>query len=373
MKQPLALFLLVLFFASGQTSYTRTGTADSRVCTNCLRSRQCHVEGETCDACASPLAIKRSALAYGAVYSNSIQAVSFSGQDAETTHQYGFDPTSPLLSRVQKTSDAVLKMLTEEGDVAPTDHPLTEIEQRQLAIAIAALPPLHQHILRTRLRRISFLNGMPNTALTSTVNPDDPKPLFDLTIRAGVLHQSVSEWLTQKERTCFDATGSPLRVSIEAGKQAALLYVLLHEATHMVDASLQLTPPSLPPSSPAQNASSKAFTQGVWTNRNTPVPSYYDPLREQGRFRSGGKVLPIDQAEAVYQSLRRTPFVSLYGTASWHEDLAEYVAVYHWTQKFKQPYRIVLHKSEQTVFMYEPMRSNLVRRRMGQMKRFYAR
>ena len=83
---------------------------------------------------------------------------------------------------------------------------------------------------------------MPNTALTSTINPDDSFRLFDITFRAGILKQNLSEWITEKERTCFDTTGSNISVSIEAGTLDAMTYVLLHETTHVVDGSLEITP-----------------------------------------------------------------------------------------------------------------------------------
>jgi len=298
------------------------------------------------------------------------QDVPTAAQRAEVARQYGLDPNSALESRVQAASPTVLKMFEALKGPAPTPHTLTEPEKRQLAEAFAVLTPLHQRVLRERLRSVNFLNGMPNTALTSIVNPMEPFPLFDITIRAAILHQNVSEWLTEKERTCFDASASPLSISIEAGTRDALAYVLLHEATHVLDASLGITPPFSPgepsPSSPPPTA----FTRDVWSERTTPAPPYRDPLREHIRFYFG-KPLPIDQAEAVYASLRRTPFVSLYGSTSWGDDLAEYVAVYHWTSHLKQPYRIILRKDGKQIFAYEPMKSNLVRGRIDQMKPFY--
>jgi hypothetical protein len=46
--------------------------------------------------------------------------------------------------------------------------------------------------------------------------------------------------------------------------------------------------------------------------------------------------------------------------------------VYHLTEVLKQPYRIVVRKGNAEIFAYEPMKSELVRGRIGQMKRFYA-
>ena len=293
-------------------------------------------------------------------------------QRDEVARRYGLDPTSSLDSRIRETPTAILKMFDDVGTAPPTPHVLTEEERRKLSAAFATFPPLHRRVLSERLRSVSFLDGMPNTALTSTVNPDEPFRLFDITIRAAILHQTVSEWLTEKERSCFDSTGSALSVSIEAGKRDAIVYALLHEATHIVDASLAMTS-NLPfGEQPAGGIPPTTFTRGVWTERTLPAPSYRDPLRELVRFYAGGNTLPIAQAVSVYESLRRTPFASLYGSSNRYDDLAEYVTIYHWTATLKQPYRIVIRKEGKAVFSYEPMKSNLVRDRVDQMKQFYA-
>lgn len=285
--------------------------------------------------------------------------------DALRTH--ALDPASSLESRVKEAPAAVLKMFTDAGEAAPTSHALTPVEQRKLSTAFAALPPLHRRILAERLRSVSFLDGMPNTALTSTVNPDEPYPLFDITIRAGVLGESVSEFLTRKERSCFDTAGSTLSVSIEAGTLDAIVYVLLHEATHIVAASLRITPGN----QPADGSHATSFTEGVWSERTIAAPRYRDPLLERVRFRAGGETLAIDRAEAVYAALRRTPFVSLYGSSNWHDDLAEFVAWYHLTERLKGPYRIVIRNAGKETFVYEPMKSSIVRARFREMDRFY--
>src|SRR5258708_10513805 len=95
-------------------------------------------------------------------------------QRADAVRRYRLDPTSSLESRVKATPPTVLKMFEEAGRAAPTAHALTATELRKLAAAFAALPPLHRRILSERLRSVSFLHGMPNTALTSTLNPHEP-------------------------------------------------------------------------------------------------------------------------------------------------------------------------------------------------------
>ncbi|QEH39086.1 hypothetical protein OJF2_76980 [Aquisphaera giovannonii] len=290
---------------------------------------------------------------------------------ADALRRHGLDPATPLASRVGATPASVLKMFDEAGAPAPRAHELTEAERRKLRAAFEALPPLHRRILGERLRTVSFLDGMPNTALTSAVNADEPYRLFDITIRAGILGETASEWLTWKERTCFDVGDSPLSVSVEAGGLDAVAYVLLHEATHVVDDCLRLTPEGAAERRGAGEPRPTAFTEGVWADRLTPSPPYRDPLLDRTRYRPGGRVLPIGQAEALYAALRRTPFASLYGSANCHDDLAEYVALYHLTEVLGQPYRIVLRERDRPILAYEPFKSDLVRGRAGQMKRFY--
>lgn len=290
-------------------------------------------------------------------------------QRAEALAKYGFDPSTALESRIGETPAAVLKAFKDAG-AKPTAHVLTAAERQKVGKAFAALPPLSRRILRERLRSFSFLDRMPNTALTSTVNPDEPYKLFDIAIRAGILNQDVSDFLTQKERTCFETGNSSLNVYIQGGTLDAIVYVLLHEATHIVDGSLQFTP-KIRPGDRLEESSPTSFTKDVWSGRTTLAPQYRNTLLESIRFYAGGKVLSVDQAEAVYKALSRTPFVSLYGSNNWHDDFAEVVAWYHLTEKLKQPYRIEIRNKRQVIFVYEPMKSRLVRSRFDQMKKFY--
>jgi hypothetical protein len=280
------------------------------------------------------------------------------------------DATTPLESRITDTPASVLKMFADAGEPAPTPHLLTADEQRTLAAAFAALPPLHRRMLRERLHSLSFLDGMPNTALTSPVNPGEAVTLYHWTIRAGVLHEHVSDWLTAKERTLFSADASPLSVSVEAGTMDAILYVLLHEGTHVVDGALGLTP-AMPRGGSETPGRSTPFTAGVWSDRLVPVAAYRDALLEQLTFRRGGKPLRLDQARPLYLALQRTPFVSAYASTNWYDDLAETLSVYHLTERLKQPFRIVVRDAGHEVFAYEPAKSEAVRLRFAQLSKFY--
>ena len=147
--------------------------------------------------------------------------------------------------------------------------------------------------------------------------------------------------------------------------------MLLHETTHVVDSSLGITRDVRRGDQPTHGSRADSFIDDVWSDRTIVVPQYRDPLLERNRFHAGGQILTIDRAEAVYAALRRTPFVSLYGSSNWHDDLAESVTWRHLTEKLKQPYRIVIRDAGRETFAYEPMKSPIVRSRLDKMQRFY--
>lgn len=283
----------------------------------------------------------------------------------EVLLRYGIDPSSSIQSRLGDAPANVVKMFADSGMAKPTIHVLTDSERQKFSAALADLPPLHRRILSEHLRSVSFLDGLPNNALTSVVNPADEYKVFDLTIRAGALSETVSQLVTQKEKTCFETAGSPLSVSIEAGSLDAIVYVLLHETTHMVDRSLGLTP--VPPTPDSVAATS--FTVGIWDTRTKLSRRYDRKILEVIKYRMGGHVLMANQAKTVYFELSKTPFASLYASSNWYDDLAELVAWYHLTQKLSQPYRIEVRNGPNVIYAYEPMKSELVRSRMGQIER----
>ncbi len=287
-----------------------------------------------------------------------------------TQAQYGLIPDVPLIERVGQTPDSVLTIFREAG-MSPKLYSPNEDDLKKILAAIDILPPLHQKVLKQRLRKISLLNDMPNTALTSTVNSDDPISLFDITIRAAILSQSAAEWIVEKESSCFDRKESAFSLRADVGKITAIQYVLLHEATHIVDASLEITPSLIQkPEGDRQNTATP-FTEGVWEDARTPLSRFRNSGLMSIRFRPGGKVMDASKMKDLYEALATTPFVSLYGSSARTEDLAEYLTVYHLTQELHQPFRIFVYDGDREVLRHEPMTSEITRRRFALMRKFY--
>jgi hypothetical protein len=262
----------------------------------------------------------------------------------------------PLLSKVIPTPENVLTMFREAG-MSPVEHTLTDSERGSVAAAFKALPPLHQSILKDHLAGISFLDNMPNTALTSIVNPGDSLKRYHITFRAAILKQTISEWLTEKERTLYNS--SDTSVNLHAGNLNAIIYVLLHETTHVIDGSLDIF----------NTRFAAKFAQPLWRDRTTLI--YTDSLLRTNQFRRGGRIYPSAMAYQLYSALQKTPLVSIYSTSSWSEDLAECLTVYHLTQILKQPFSIELRAGGKTILNYAPFRNSIVSERMKSLDIFY--
>ena len=275
--------------------------------------------------------------------------------------------SNALTERIQPAPESVFKKFRDAG-MDPVEHQLTDMERQKLNNAIAILPPLHQKILKKQLHSISFMDNMPNTALTSPVKTSDSVKMYNITFRAEILNQTISEWTTWKENTCYlKSADNPYQVMIEAGNLDAIIYVLLHEATHVVDGALNLTPHL---DEKDTWAGSTAFTQNVWDKYNKPSEHVISPILETVLFRSG-KPIAISYAPEVYKAILKTPFVSLYSTASWYEDLAEALTIYHLTEKMKQPYKVIVLKNGIQEVLYEPRKNKHVKKRHNYLQLFY--
>lgn len=270
-------------------------------------------------------------------------------------------------NKVSKAPESVFNMFIEAG-MQPINHELTAAEQAKVDKAFSILPALHKKILKEHLQSISFMDNMPNTALTSTLETPDSSKQFNITFRAGILNETISEWATWKEKSAFNFEDNPtMQLEIDAGTLDAIHYVLLHEATHVVDAVLGLTPNAEKADSLVAHTD---FTKKIWRLFNVPMARFNNPILENTRFRSG-KVQAIANASAIYHALRKTPFPSLYAMASWYEDAAELITIYHLTQKLNQPFIIYVKDKGNVLVKFEPMKNKFVKRRVKKLRFLY--
>jgi hypothetical protein len=110
----------------------------------------------------------------------------------------------------------------------------------------------------------------------------------------------------------------------------------------------------------------------IWSNDKELKASRVSfPLRAEISFygMNEGPRLKLSQAKMVYEQLSKTPFVSLYATLKRPEDFAEAAMYYHMTQHMKLPYKIQVHKEDEVIYEYEPMKNPRILKRLEFLER----
>jgi hypothetical protein len=236
---------------------------------------------------------------------------------------------------------------------APTYHRLTSDEESQLKSAIAHLPPLYKSALVQHLRRLSFVDGIPGEGTGLTGSFDNPAHQYDVTFRASVFKETLSQFFTTKENRCFSPDRSNDHLLVDAGNLDAFDYVFLHEATHVL---------SLSSGWPVQN--NNPFNLKIWLSDKELAPRYGGEAIAQNYFR-GGHRFPAAEAVGIYSSLARTPFVDLWATVSEEEDLASLLAFHQiWSEFHVSPKFEVMDSAGNLLYQFEPLRSPGVQSRL---------
>ena len=276
----------------------------------------------------------------------------------------GAEKPLALSSFIGPADPAIVEIFAGAGASEISGHELSAEERALVDGALASLPRLHRDVLRRHLRRISFLDLQPGSgsALTSRAGLDDASTQFDITLKASLLDETLTGFLNAKEARLFADDGSGLSVAFDADNVDAFTYVLLHEATHIVDQILGLS-----------DDEAGLFRVGVWDDLRTPAEPHASSLAMNTPFRRKPPV-PMGDAPGYYEALRASPFVSFYSTAAAAEDLAELAAWRELTSRPGQSLMLRIRDEEgRTVYQYEPLKSPEVQSRFEAMQAFLER
>ena len=221
--------------------------------------------------------------------------------------------TDRLMSRVGQPSELAASEFKKAGMEEVRPHRLTDAERAKVQAALNSLPSLNREALNKHLHQLAFVDGIPGEG-TGLTSPASKHGQFDITFRASLIDESLSTFLTTKERRLFSDDGSGTVVTVTGTGTNALAYVLLHESSHVLDAACDIIKifPNL-------------FDKNIWIAEHEVAPSLAQTLATRTYFH-GGPRIPARRAPEVYDSLSKTPFVSLYATASAREDFAELLA-----------------------------------------------
>lgn len=268
--------------------------------------------------------------------------------------------TATMRERIGPASPDAVDAFRSVGVNEISSKVLSDEEWGLVQRALSRLPKLHRCVLTNHLRRLSFLDLPPGlgSALVSRNEEENAEPSFDITLRASLLDQTLTEFLNEKEAHLFEGDGSGVQVRLDAGSTDALSYVLLHEATHILDEVLNIS------------VSEGGFRSEAWLSEHDLAEPFVSSLAANTFFRRGPKI-PQRTASNYYKALKKTPFVSFYSTASAFEDLAELVAWQQLAFQVDQSLTVTVQdKNGATQFEYAPLKQPLIQKRFRQLHEF---
>jgi hypothetical protein len=259
---------------------------------------------------------------------------------------YAFAPASALESRIGAVPAPVLEFFRAEDQRPDYAAYLPSPGEKQLLLDyLALLPPEYEKVFKARCVGIYFIPGFIGNGVTNWVIGPENKVYFYIILNPAAFNSDLSETLTERERSCFRPEPG-WDVTVSAGrKYKGLLYALAHEAAHGLDYAVGISPytdDTMPEHfRPKQNLA-RNFFGGVWQDYRLPLPAADYPGRDKITFYGlgGGPKLDISGALPLYKALYAGQFVSLYGSRTWAEDLAELETFHFITERLRQPVRV---------------------------------
>lgn len=261
---------------------------------------------------------------------------------------YGYNPASGFEDRIGPMPARLLEEYRAmDGRPDYKSYVPTSAEKAMVLEYLRLMPPAVERVFREKCVGLYFVEGFMGNGMTSWVADRSGKVYFHMALNPAAFKQTLSETMTERERSCF-IPAKGWKVSVDTGsKYKGLAYAIFHEGTHAVDYIKGITPlvDQYMPAAyrPARHYDRGLFTR-AWASGNVPAPGNDFPDREKLAFYGlgGGPKIPVERSPAVYAGLKASPFVSLYGSKHWAEDMAELAAYGLIAGRLGQPYRITV-------------------------------
>ncbi len=261
---------------------------------------------------------------------------------------YAYNPSSSFEDRIGPMPEKLLEQYRlMDGRPDYKSYSPSPAEKALLLEYLRFMPPAVERIFREKCVGLYFVEGFMGNGMTSWVTDASGKVYFHMALNPAAFRQTLSETLTERERSCF-IPAKGWKVSVDAGtKYKGLAYAIFHEGTHAVDYFEGITPlvdPYMPAEYRQAPRSYVGLFTAAWAKYSSPAPGEDYPGRDMLSFYGlgGSPKIQLSGAPALYDGLKGSPFVSLYGSKSWAEDFAELTAYSLIVRKLGQPYRITV-------------------------------
>ena len=284
------------------------------------------------------------------------------GLPAKHLAAYDFDPAVPIAERLGSIPDDLLALYSRADGVDYRRFEPDGDERSRLHQALSDLPRRHRDVLAGRLVAIYCIENFTGSGMADWILGPDDDVYAVLILHPRVFSMSASELITLRASSAFRADDPESVLEVELDEEvSALDYIVLHESTHIVDYAERHTPCVEPSMIELVGPSERetAFTDAAWTGYDETARRFDFPHRSRLRYYglAGDPLVSNRELGAAYAHLARTPFVSLYASANWAEDFAEYVTFFYLTQARGYSYALRVRRAGEIVVELEPMRS----------------
>jgi hypothetical protein len=281
---------------------------------------------------------------------------------------YSFNPYSDIISRIKPIPAKHLKKLMElDNRKDYSAYRPTRQELQLFREYFKQLPALNKKAMMETTVAVYFVKNFLGGGMSDFIAGHNNEVFTVLYINPEVFSKTFSQWITYREASSFKKGDGAIRLDINCGnKYSALMYILVHESAHLVDYVYNINPYVEPSYADVFGikVNAKSFTEGVWKDYKVPVSQYnIDDADRLTFYGLSQATVPDTKIAGMYENLKKTPFVSLYGCRNWAEDFAESLTFYHLTQVLKQPYIITVNDNNKTIMNYSPVNSSLVKNR----------
>lgn len=261
---------------------------------------------------------------------------------------YDYNPSLQLEDRIGPMPAKLLELYRQmDGRPDYKSYIPSPAEKAQLLEYLRLMPQFVERVFREKCVGIYFVEGFMGNGITSWVADSKGKLYFHITLNPASFRQTLSETLTERERSCFIPAKS-WEISVDAGsKYKGLAYAVFHEAAHAADYIEGITPlmdPGQPEAYRAAVHPDGGLFTGTWAVASVPSAGNDFPDRVNLTFYGlgNGPKISLAKAPIVYKGLSGSPFVSLYGSKHSAEDFAELTAYSLIVASLGQPYRITV-------------------------------
>lgn len=281
---------------------------------------------------------------------------------------YDFNSSTTLMERVQETPEVVLDYL-KAYDNRPdyTSYTLSDYEREIVEENLELLPDSYKEILNECLLGIYFIEDFWGSGIADYVIDSDKNIYPFIVLNPARLHETLNEAFLYKEMTCFIDDGSDLSLKVNISDDYnGILYILLHELSHAIDYRKHITPYTtkrvINDFEPNFNST---FISNIWDDYDVIAKSYSAEIFERISFYgfNEGPHIELSEVLDLYKKLDKTPFISLYATSCWAEDLAELYSMQYLVEELGCIFEIDIYENSDLLYTYEPLKRESIQNR----------